>query len=318
MAVNDLITLLKGRKIYIQTHNSPDPDAIASAYGLQQLLKFNNIDSTICCYGNIDKLNAKRMLATFEIEILSKDEISKIEEDDYIITVDCQKYNTNLTDLVGREIACIDHHPIFVECDYEYKDIRIVGACSSIIAQYFYSTNTPITTNTATALIYGIKIDTCEFTRGVTNLDIDMFAYLFKVADKERLALMYTKVIEFKDLKAYGAAIENIEINEKLGFAYIPFDCPDALIGMISDFVLSVDVVELSVVASERRDGIKISVRSDGKSINAGELVKESLSCYGNGGGHHNMAGGFIPKENLQNFGENYKTGIYKLFIEKI
>lgn len=33
--------------------------------------------------------------------------------DDYIITVDSQKGNANILDLVGNEVACIDHHPTF-------------------------------------------------------------------------------------------------------------------------------------------------------------------------------------------------------------
>ena len=43
--VKDLIKLCEGREIYIQTHNFPDPDAIASAYGLKQLLNCFNIKS---------------------------------------------------------------------------------------------------------------------------------------------------------------------------------------------------------------------------------------------------------------------------------
>ena len=34
-----LVTLCQGHPVYIQTHNFPDPDAIASAYGLQKLLE---------------------------------------------------------------------------------------------------------------------------------------------------------------------------------------------------------------------------------------------------------------------------------------
>ena len=45
---HQLIELLKGHKVYLQTHNFPDPDALASAYGLQQFLKHYDIDSTIC------------------------------------------------------------------------------------------------------------------------------------------------------------------------------------------------------------------------------------------------------------------------------
>lgn len=34
--IQDLVTLCQGHLVYIQTHNFPDPDAIASAYGLQK------------------------------------------------------------------------------------------------------------------------------------------------------------------------------------------------------------------------------------------------------------------------------------------
>lgn len=36
------VALCKGKHIYIQTHNFPDPDAIASAFGLQCLFERNN------------------------------------------------------------------------------------------------------------------------------------------------------------------------------------------------------------------------------------------------------------------------------------
>ena len=35
----DLITICRGHRVFIQTHNIPDPDAIGSAFGLQQLMK---------------------------------------------------------------------------------------------------------------------------------------------------------------------------------------------------------------------------------------------------------------------------------------
>ena len=61
----ELVRLLEGHKIYIQTHNFPDPDAISTAYGLQAFLKAYNIDSTICYDGKIDQLSTSRMLENF-------------------------------------------------------------------------------------------------------------------------------------------------------------------------------------------------------------------------------------------------------------
>ena len=37
--VRQLIEICRGHKVYIQTHNIPDPDAIGTAFGLQQLMK---------------------------------------------------------------------------------------------------------------------------------------------------------------------------------------------------------------------------------------------------------------------------------------
>ncbi len=294
-----LVALLKGHKNYIQTHNYPDPDAVASAFGLQYFLRQHGVDAVICYDGTVDKLSTKKMFDVFQIEVLPADQIEDMTEEDYIVAVDSQKYNANLTDLAGDEVACIDHHPTFIECDYQYGDIRKAGACSSLIAQYFYLTDTLMNRTVAAALAYGIKVDTADFIRGVTELDLDMFAYVYKRADVDKLKIMYQDVLELDDLKAYGAAIDNIRINDGVGFAWIPLDCPDSLIAIISDFILSLNVVDISVVYAVRKDGIKFSVRSERKDVDAGKTVAAVLKNYGSGGGHQEMAGGFIPRENL-------------------
>ena len=38
--LDELVTQINREHVYIQTHNFPDPDAIASAFGLQELLSF--------------------------------------------------------------------------------------------------------------------------------------------------------------------------------------------------------------------------------------------------------------------------------------
>ena len=116
----DLIGILAGHTVYIQTHNFPDPDAIASAFGLQQFLHFHGIQATLCYDGKIDRLSAKKMLDTFGITMYSKNDISDMEGKDLIVLIDSQKLNKNVTDLVGDEVACIDHHPVFFPYSYQY------------------------------------------------------------------------------------------------------------------------------------------------------------------------------------------------------
>ena len=49
-----ILECIHDKHIFIQTHNFPDPDAIASAYGLKVLLEKKGIGATICYKGRID------------------------------------------------------------------------------------------------------------------------------------------------------------------------------------------------------------------------------------------------------------------------
>lgn len=313
-----LVETLKNHTVYIQTHNFPDPDAIASAFGLQNFLSCHGIPATLCYDGKIDRLSVKKMLESFDITMYSKNDVPDMTENDYIVLVDSQKKNSNVTDLIGDEVACIDHHPIFFPYQYLYQDIRPVGSCACLIASYFQSTGTPIEPKCAAALAYGIKMDTADFTRGCTALDTEMFSYLFEHADWNLVSGMYHNTMEFDDLQAYGAAIQNIQIFDRTGFAYIPFNCAPALIAIISDFILSLDVVDVAIIYALQTDGIRFSIRSEVKGIHAGTLVTRVLQPFGDGGGHPSMAGGMIPSGNLPLLGEDIHTTIQDAFMEVI
>lgn len=95
---NHLVDLCHGKHIYIQTHNFPDPDAIASVFGLQRLLSLYSISSTLCYDGRIDKLSASKMLKAFQIEMFPYEQLRPtMTEEDYVICVDAQKHSGNIT-----------------------------------------------------------------------------------------------------------------------------------------------------------------------------------------------------------------------------
>ena len=129
---------------------------------------------------------------------------------------------------------------------------------------------------------------------------------------------MNNSTIEFHDLKAYGTAIENVDIYDYVGFTYMPFECPNSLVAIVSDFILSLDVVDVSIVYSINQDGAKFSVRSEKKLIDAGKLIHRALEGIGSGGGHATMAGGFVGKEELDKLGRNFYFKIKELFMAAI
>lgn len=294
--LQQLISNIVSDKVFIQTHNFPDPDAISSAFGLQYLLKINGIDATICYKGKIDRYNTRKMMELFGISATNVDVLGNFDDDSVIVLVDAQKKSGNTYELEVDNVISIDHHPVFEQVDYLYADIRgDIGACASIIASYFFENDIEMPENIATALLYGIKIDTAQMTRGVSALDLDMFYKLFFKAKKEHIAILESNSGQLEDLKAYGSAIESISIEEQISFANTGTDCNEALIAEIADFMVELKDVYFSVVYSVKKEGIKISARSTSSSgCNAGKVIIEALDGIGTGGGHVEMAGGYV------------------------
>lgn len=297
----EIVRNIKGDMVYIQTHNFPDPDAIASAFGLSELLKHYDIKSSICYKGKIERFSTNGFVNKLGIELIDLDAINSMSENDEIILVDSQKGNSNIVDAPGNEIICIDHHPSFENCntnDYRYADIRPeYGACATIIAQYYLENDIQMDERVATALIFGIKSDTMGLSRGVSQADVDVYQQLYGMCDMELISSLEHCSLKFEDLKAYANAINSIKIYDNISFANTGYNCPEALIASISDFMLDLVEIDFTVVYSIRDDGIKLSVRSIGE-INAGIVTNDALSDIGGGGGHAEMAGGFVPVAN--------------------
>jgi nanoRNase/pAp phosphatase (c-di-AMP/oligoRNAs hydrolase) len=292
--------IVRGHEVFIQGHNYPDADSIASAYGMKRLLEHRGVDSDIIYVGMIDKLNISRMLDDLDIHITFFENEARLTEDDHIILVDAQKHNSNIKDCPGDEVVCVDHHPITVKPDYRFCDIRPdVGACSSIVASYFFEDGIEPDQRTATALAYGIKMDTLGLKRGAGVFDVEMFSRLFPFSDPQKLFALQSNTMQVDELRAYGEAISTMQLFGKVGITRLDSKCSDGLIAEIGDFILNLDEVDVCIVYAMRESGVKLSVRSELAHVDAGKLIARALDGIGSGGGHAEMAGGFIPAENV-------------------
>lgn len=315
--IGNLLYVITKSHVYIQMHNYPDQDALSSAFGLQKLLEFYKIQSTISYYGHIDKTDTMKMIELLGI-ILVEDVNSGCTSEDEIILIDGQMGNINVKPMIGKVIACIDHHPIFETYTYKYKDIRSdIGACASIITSYYMEAGIKLPKDVATALIYGIKIDTYNLTRRVSNLDIDCFSYLYKCADITILDAFQVGTLKKDDLLAYQEAISNLVIENGIGYTKIGDNCSEAILGTVSDFLVHLEEVKVSVVYAHRVGGLKFSIRNEIKEVDAGKLIRYALHGIGDGGGHDQVAAGFVPqveKENdMETIPKHVISKIYRL-----
>ena len=305
--LDQLVAILKDApdEVFIQPHNVPDPDAIAASLGMYYLLNLRGIQKLAIVYDQeIEKANSLRMLEMFNVPIIQAANASTLGTEDWAVLIDAQKGNANITDLPTDEVAVIDHHklePNTHDMGYRFIDIRPeVGSCSAIIADWFYENNIEPPRLVATALLYGIIMDTDNLTRGASSLDIDMFYKLYGLSDIDMIVELKGNEISINDLNLYAEAFKTVEIYDELAFLRLS-DVNDSLLGAAGDIVVSVAGVNIVIAYAIRDSGVKLSVRSVNQKIKANDLVKHLTEGCGVGGGHDNMAGGFIPKENLKN-----------------
>ena len=293
--LQELLRVISKKVVFIQTHNYPDQDALATAHGLKVLLEHYGKQAIVCYKGEIDKYNTIKMIELLQLDITPADSI-EFREDDETILVDCQRGNINVKAYSGKVIACIDHHKQQDTSSYLFHDIRPeLGACATIIAQYFIENSIPMTQLVSTALTYAIRMDTNALSRSVSQLDLDTYCQLYKTADTQILNRLDSCTLKFKDLLTYYGAIENMKIYQSIALVDLGADCSEAIMGQISDFILTLREIDLVFSHSYRDQGVKFAVRSSRVEIDASEVVRIALQTFGDGGGHATMAAGFVP-----------------------
>ena len=125
--LDQLVEILKNApdEIFIQPHNVPDPDAIASSLGLYYLLSQRGIKKLAIVYDQeIEKANSLRMLEMFKVPMIPAAAAHTLGTEDWAVLVDAQKGNANITDLPTDEVAAIDHHEYRGNQGYRFEDIR--------------------------------------------------------------------------------------------------------------------------------------------------------------------------------------------------
>ena len=291
-----LTDLLQYQKVYIQCHDNPDADSIASGFALYQYFTDMGKNTTLFYSGKFMIQKSNLMLMTRELEI----PIIYIKEpptltDELLILTDCQYASGNVTFVEASHVAVIDHHQLEMK-ENEYCEIYSgLGSCSTVVWKLLLEAGYPVNDNTTlgTALYYGLYADTNQFVEVYNPLDMDM---------RESVSVNQSMIRQFRnanislsELETAGIALIRNIYNEQYRYAIIKSaPCDPNILGIISDFLLQVDAVDTCVVYNVLSEGIKLSVRSCIREVRANELAEFLCVGIGSGGGHLEKAGGFI------------------------
>lgn len=293
--------LLGYNDIVVQCHDNPDADALASGYALYWYFKAmgKNVRFIYRGRNKIRKSNLLIMVNRLEIPVSYEPDFSDIPE--LLVVADCQYGQKNITKTEAENIAVIDHHNITVDVP-ELSEVRSnLGSCSTIVWDMIKKEGLSIDgdKNLSTALYYGLYTDTNRLSEVAHPLDKDMRDSL--EYRKDVIIEMTNSNLSLKELKITGKAILDYKYYDDFKYLILQAEkCDPNILGVISDFSLETEGVNVCIAYCVSEYEIKFSVRSCVKEVHANELATFIANGIGGGGGHIYKAGGTVRPEKLR------------------
>lgn len=310
--------ILPTSSVLIVTHDFPDPDCIAAAFGMQQLLSHWGVKTTQITFGGfVGRAENRAMLRFLNIQTVP---LMLIEFSDFerIILIDSFPGSGNVSLKLEHPVdVVLDHHPHKPPQDTTfYYDIRDdLGSTSTIVTQYLIAEQCNITSQVATALFYGIKKDTNHLARNVSTEDLECYKFLFDLIDHYALSCIELPDRDTEYFRVLHRSVESMTFfNDTIGYTHLGVvETPD-YIAEIADLFHSLENLEWMLCTAIFKNQIFFSIRSKDKEtagINAEKIAKR-LNGYG--GGHSRKAAGKIPVKDtslnnaLERFISTFKT----------
>ncbi len=294
-----LSQLKRFNDIVIQIHDNPDADAVGSGFSMYRYFKGLGKNVRLVYSGKniIKKSNMLILISELDIPL---EYVTELNNPELLLTVDCQYGQGNVTHFDAKNVAVIDHHNTGKLSD-DMAEIRSNYASASTICyamlkaeRYDINGDTPM----ATALYYGLYMDSDHFSEIGHPLERDMIDFL--KYDKGLILRLKHANFNMSELATAGEAITSTKYIEKFRLAIVEAaPCDPNILGVIGDFIIQVDTIDVSITYNKCSGGYKISVRSCTPEITANELADFITKEVGSGGGHLDKAGGFINLDNL-------------------
>ena len=278
------------------THDNPDPDAIASAVAFGRIVESLGKECRACYYGSISHQENRAFVNLLDIELQNVDADRDLSSFGGIALVDHSRpgENDQLPPETPIDIV-IDHHPPNGPVEATFVDLRSdVGATSTLMVEYFHQFGLDIDETVATALLFGIRVDTDEFVREVSVADFEAAATLIERADLGALQRIESPSVDADTMETIADAITNrTEHGPALISGVGSIGNRDAL-AQAADRLLNLEDVTTTLVHGIVDGTVYVSARARGADVDLGEVLRDAFGQIGSAGGHADMAGAQI------------------------
>ncbi|WP_096391011.1 DHH family phosphoesterase [Halopenitus persicus] len=296
--VVDLVGTLRSLSgpLAVVTHDNPDPDAIASAIGLVRVAESVGVAADACYGGEISHQENRALVNLLDIQLRHLESVD-LAEYGGIALVDHSRPGINDSLPTDADVdLVVDHHPPRGPVEARYVDIRPdLGATSTIVAEYLDRLAVDLDRRIATAMLYGIRIDTRDFTREVAVADVEAAAALLETADVETLERVETPTVSPETFETLARAIREREVEGSVVASCVGEIADRDALAQAAERLLDMEGVTVTFVYGFVDDTIYASARARGADVDLGETLRDALGQIGSAGGHADMAGAQIP-----------------------
>jgi nanoRNase/pAp phosphatase (c-di-AMP/oligoRNAs hydrolase) len=299
-------------------HGSPDPDAIASAMALREIIQQTKGLSK-SAFVSTEPLIRQQNIEFVSALHLYIQLISQVDLDSYrlIAVLDAQpSFFYKELNVIKPDIV-FDHHPREGEWRAPLEDIRPnYGALSSILTEYLLCSRIKISRNLHTALLYGIKTDTDNFNRSAIIEDMSAYTYHSKYTNMQFIRRIELNQTPDRFLKYYNYSYHHMNNFRGRRVCFLGnVESADVCV-QISDFYLRFIGTYYVVVAGIAGDRLIIIFRGDGYRQNCGAIAQRAFGLIGKGGGHRSAARMEIPLDLLRdNLGDDLSQENVERFL---
>ncbi|SEV98679.1 DHH family phosphoesterase [Natrinema salifodinae] len=280
-------------RLAVVTHDNPDPDAIASAVALVDIAESVGVEADACYFGDISHQENRAMVNLLDLDLRNLAPDESISEYAAVALVDHSRpgVNDQLPSDLRIDIV-IDHHPPRGPVPGEYVDLRQgAGATSTVLTEYVDQFDIPFDPATATALLYGIRVDTNDFTREVSPADFRAASILCPHVDTSLLEQIEQPSLEGDTLETIARAIKNRIQRGSVAAASVGRISDRDALPQAADQLLAMEGVETTLVFGFDDEMVYVSARSRANDVDLGETLRDAFERIGSAGGHADMAG---------------------------
>lgn len=286
--------LHKRKAALIYTHDNPDPDSLASAWGLAHLFERElSIPVTIAHGGIVGRAQNRAMVDTLGIELTHAEGLDP-GRFDLIALVDSQPETGNNSLPAGHRIdVVIDHHPARNDSRRApWCDVRPeLGATCTVVLEYLKARGIPVDAPLATAFFFALRTETRDLGREASEQERHAYLALVPLVDHTLLYRMTHPKVTRAHFAALDRALRQAQVYKTIVAVNLgELGYPD-LVAEIADLLLSFESAKSVLCAGVYEGTAYLSLRSEPPRRRAGSIMRNIVGDRGAAGGHGTMAG---------------------------